>query len=62
MTQKAAHDLPADIDWNLIAKSQGVIPGFMPPSDIAEAVLFLASSAASSITAANLVVDRGVIW
>lgn len=62
MTQKAAHDLPADIDWGLIAKSQGVIPGFMPPVDIAEAVLFLASDAASSITAANLVVDRGVIW
>ena len=62
MTEKAAHDLPADIDWNLIAKSQGVIPGFMPPTDIAEAVLFLASDAASSITAANLVVDRGVIW
>jgi len=62
MTEKAAHDLPHDIDWNLISKSQGVIPGFMPPSDIAEAVLFLASDAASSITAANLVVDRGVIW
>lgn len=62
MTQKAAHDLPADIDWGLIAKSQGVIPGFMPPVDIAEAVLFLASDAAASITATNLVVDRGVIW
>jgi len=62
MTEKAAHDLPADIDWSLIPKSIGVIPGFMPPVDIAEAVLFLASDAAASITAANLVVDRGVIW
>lgn len=62
MVQAAAHDLPAEVDWSLIAKSQSVIPGFMPPTDVAEAVMFLASDAASSITAANLVVDRGVIW
>ena len=62
MIEGAAHSLPADVDWNLIAKSQSVIPGFMPPSDIAEAILFLASDAASSITGSNLVVDRGVVW
>jgi NAD(P)-dependent dehydrogenase (short-subunit alcohol dehydrogenase family) len=62
MTERAAHELPAEVDWNLIAKSQGVIPGFMPPSDVAEAIMFLASDAASSITGANLVIDRGVIW
>lgn len=62
MIEGAAHSLPADVDWNLIAKSQSVIPGFMPPSDIAESILFLASDAARSITGANLVVDRGVIW
>jgi len=62
MIEKAAHGLPADADWTLIAKSQSVIPGFMPPTDVAEAIMFLASDAASSITAANLVVDRGVIW
>jgi meso-butanediol dehydrogenase/(S,S)-butanediol dehydrogenase/diacetyl reductase len=62
MIAGAADSLPADVDWTLIAKSQSAIPGFMPPADIAEAILFLASDAASSITAANLVVDRGVIW
>ncbi|MBZ5736035.1 SDR family oxidoreductase [Nocardioides sp. TRM66260-LWL] len=62
MVQAAAAGLPQDADWSLIAKSQSVIPGFMPPGDVAEAVLFLASDAARSITAANLVVDRGVIW
>lgn len=58
----AAENLPADVNWELIAKSQSVIPGFMPPTDVAESLLFLASDAAASITGANLVVDRGVIW
>ncbi|MCW2854574.1 MAG: hypothetical protein JWR52_189 [Marmoricola sp.] len=62
MITGAAESLPTDVDWTLIAKSQSVIPGFMPPADVAEAILFLASDAAASITAANLVVDRGVIW
>src|SRR5690349_18876155 len=35
MIQAAAHGLPADTDWNLIAKSQSVMPGFMPPEEVA---------------------------
>lgn len=62
MIEGAAHSLPADVDWTLIAKSQSVIPGFMPPVDVAESILFLASDAAASITGSNLVVDRGVVW
>ncbi|MGN6722543.1 MAG: SDR family NAD(P)-dependent oxidoreductase [Marmoricola sp.] len=62
LIQAAAENLPAEVNWELIAKSQSVIPGFMPPSDVAESLLFLASDAAASITGANLVVDRGVIW
>ncbi|WP_322937324.1 SDR family NAD(P)-dependent oxidoreductase [Nocardioides bizhenqiangii] len=62
MAAGAAHSMPADVDWSLIAKSQGVMPGFMPPADVAEAILFLASAGAASVTGANLVVDRGVVW
>lgn len=62
MAAGAAENLPADVDWRLIAKSQGAMPGFMPPGDVAEAILFLASDGAASVTGANLVVDRGVVW
>lgn len=62
MINDAAHSLPEDVNWDLVAKSQSAIPGFMPPGDIAEAILFLASDAASSITGSNLKVDRGVVW
>lgn len=62
MIEAAAAGLPADVNWDLIAKSQSVIPGFMPPEDVAEALLYLASDLAGSVTGANLVVDRGVVW
>jgi len=62
MIHAAAHGIPATADWNLIAKSQSVMPGFMPPAEVAENLLYLASDAAASVTGANLVVDRGVVW
>ncbi|GAA3662158.1 SDR family oxidoreductase [Nocardioides ginsengisoli] len=62
MVESAAAGLPADANWDLIARSTSVIPGFMPPSDVAEALLYLASDQAASVTGANLVVDRGVVW
>jgi meso-butanediol dehydrogenase/(S,S)-butanediol dehydrogenase/diacetyl reductase len=62
MVDAAAAGLPADTNWDLIARSTSVIPGFMPPADVAEALLYLASDAAASVTGANLVVDRGVVW
>lgn len=62
MPHTAAKELPADIDWNLLMKSQSAFPGFMPPADVCDAVLFLASDAAKSITGSNLVVDRGVVF
>jgi meso-butanediol dehydrogenase/(S,S)-butanediol dehydrogenase/diacetyl reductase len=62
MPHTAAKELPADIDCNLLMKSQSAFPGFMPPGDVCDAVLFLASDAAKSITGSNLVVDRGVVF
>jgi len=62
MPHTAAKELPKDIDWNLLMKSQSAFPGFMPPDDVCDAVLFLASDAAKSITGSNLVVDRGVVF
>jgi len=52
-----------DIDPRLFTRMMGILPGgMMPPSHIAEAIAFLASDAASSITGASLVVDRGTLW
>jgi meso-butanediol dehydrogenase/(S,S)-butanediol dehydrogenase/diacetyl reductase len=62
MPHASAKELPADINWDLLMKSQSAFPGFMPPDDVCDAVLFLASDAAKSITGSNLVVDRGVIF
>ena len=62
MVEAAAAGLPADTNWDLIARSTSVIPGFMPPEDVAEALLYLASDVAASVTGANLVVDRSVVW
>lgn len=61
-TQAAAeHAGPsgAQLDWDLLMESAGARFGFMPPSDIAEAVAYLASGAAASVTGAVLSVDRG---
>lgn len=58
----AAAHLPADVDFSHFTRMMGVMPGAMPPRDIAEAIAYLASEAAGSITGASLVVDRGTLW
>lgn len=62
MPHTSAAQLPEDIDWKLLTDMASAFPGFMPPSDVCDAVLFLASDNAASITGSNLVVDRGVVW
>lgn len=58
-TNAAAEHPDSDLDWALLMETAGARYGFMPPSDIADAVAYLASDAAASVTGAVLSVDRG---
>ena len=64
LSSGATTSLPADADFGLFARMMGVLHQgqMMPPSDIAEAILYLASDGARSVTGAALVVDRGTLW
>jgi NAD(P)-dependent dehydrogenase (short-subunit alcohol dehydrogenase family) len=53
--------MPADVDAALMARLNGVMPGLIEPAEIAEAIAYLASDAARSITGAALAVDLGVV-
>ncbi len=58
-TQAAAEHADSTLDWDLLMETAGARWGFMPPRDIADAVAYLASDAAASVTGAVLSVDRG---
>ena len=58
----ATASLPPDANFDHFARMMGVMPGFMPPSDIAEGIAYLASEAAASVTGTSLVIDRGTLW
>jgi meso-butanediol dehydrogenase / (S,S)-butanediol dehydrogenase / diacetyl reductase len=58
-TNAAAEHPDSDLDWGLLMETAGARFGFMPPSDIADAIAYLASDAAASVTGAVLSVDRG---
>lgn len=55
----AAEHADSVLDWGLLSETAGARYGFMPPRDIADAVAYLASEAAASVTGAVLSVDRG---
>ena len=55
----AAEHTDTVLDWALLSETAGARYGFMPPRDIADAVAYLASDAAASVTGAVLSVDRG---
>jgi meso-butanediol dehydrogenase / (S,S)-butanediol dehydrogenase / diacetyl reductase len=55
----AAEHTTTVLDWALLSETAGARYGFMPPRDIADAVAYLASDAAASVTGAVLSVDRG---
>ena len=53
--------MPPDVDPVLMARLNGVLPGLIDPTEVAEAIAYLASDAARSITGTALVVDLGVV-
>jgi NAD(P)-dependent dehydrogenase (short-subunit alcohol dehydrogenase family) len=62
LSAHATDSLTGDVDTSLFVRMSGVLGGMMPAGHIAEAIAYLASDAASSITGAALVVDRGTLW
>lgn len=61
LIRAVAADWPDHIDSGLLARTFSVLPGMSEPEEIAEAVGYLASDAARSVTGTALVVDRGSI-
>lgn len=61
LTLAVGESLPADVDPVLMARLNGVLPGLIDPSEVAEAIAYLASDAARSVTGTALVVDLGVV-
>lgn len=53
--------LPKDADPVLMARMNGVLPGLIDPGEVAEAIAYLASDAARSITGEAMVLDLGVV-
>jgi meso-butanediol dehydrogenase/(S,S)-butanediol dehydrogenase/diacetyl reductase len=61
LTLKVGETLPPDVDPVLMARLNGVMPGLIDPAEVAEAIAYLASDAARSVTGTALVVDLGVV-
>jgi NAD(P)-dependent dehydrogenase (short-subunit alcohol dehydrogenase family) len=52
-----AEQIPADADGRLLGRLNGLLPGFIEPEEIAEAIAYLASDAARMISGTALVID-----
>jgi NAD(P)-dependent dehydrogenase (short-subunit alcohol dehydrogenase family) len=59
---EAARTMPADLDEKLLQRLYNVMPpGFSKPWEIAEAIAYLASDAARSVTGTALSIDGGIV-
>ena len=54
-----ASTIPDDADPRLLARLDGVLPRLVRPAEVAEAIAYLASSAAQMITGTALLIDGG---
>jgi NAD(P)-dependent dehydrogenase (short-subunit alcohol dehydrogenase family) len=61
LTIAVGQSLPADADPVLMARMNGVLPGLIDAAEVAEAIAYLASDAARSVTGEALVLDLGVV-
>ncbi|WP_246227994.1 SDR family NAD(P)-dependent oxidoreductase [Mycolicibacterium helvum] len=59
---QAQNMVPAGVDPMMFTRLNPVLPGVIEPGDIADALVYLASDSARSITGATLLVDRGTLW
>jgi len=57
---RAADTIPADASKKLMARLNPLMPKFIAPSEIAEAIAYLASDVAAGITGTALMVDTGI--
>jgi meso-butanediol dehydrogenase/(S,S)-butanediol dehydrogenase/diacetyl reductase len=53
--------IPQDADPRLLGRMQGVMPGMIDPREVAEAIAYVGSDAARSMTGHALTVDLGVV-
>jgi meso-butanediol dehydrogenase/(S,S)-butanediol dehydrogenase/diacetyl reductase len=51
--------MPAGMERKLMARLDSVIPGFVQPAEVAEAIAYLASDAARMVTGTTLMMDGG---
>lgn len=58
----AAAMVPPGVDPMVFTRLNPVLSGVIEPTDIADALAYLASDSARSITGAALLVDRGTLW
>ncbi|MDP3713437.1 MAG: SDR family oxidoreductase [Mycobacteriales bacterium] len=61
LLREVAKTWPDDLDQGLLARTFSVMPGLTQADEVAQAVAYLASDAARSITGTALVIDRGSV-